>query len=62
MQIDLKFIIFIYIILISLLYVYKPEVFNMHKNRNKKLLYIMFLMIIFAIISFYVKILFEYFM
>ena len=62
MLIDLKFIIFLYIILICLLYIYKPEVFNLHKNKNKKLLYIMFLMIIFAIISFYIKIILEYFL
>ena len=62
MHIDLKFIIFIYIILVSLLYIYKPEVFNLHKNKNKKLLYIMFLMVIFAIISFYIKIIGEYFL
>ena len=62
MHIDLKFIIFLYIILISLLYIYKPQIFNLYKNKNKKLLYIMFLMVVFAIISYYVKVLFEYFL
>lgn len=59
---DLKFIIFIYIIAIILLYLYKPAIFDLTtKNKNRKLLYLMFLIIILAIISFYFKVIMEYF-
>jgi len=59
---DLKFIIFIYIIAIILLYLYKPTIFDLTTyNKNRKLLYLMFLIIILAIISFYFKVIMEYF-
>ena len=59
---DLKFIIFIYIIFISILYVYKPNIFVLTNNKSQKLLYLIFLIIILAIISFYFKVLMEYFL
>ena len=58
---DLKFVIFIYIIFIVLLYLYKPNVLTLDNNKNKKLIYLVFLIIIMAIISYYIKINMEYF-
>lgn len=58
---DLKFVIFIYIIFIVLLYLYKPNVLTLDNNKNKKLIYLVFLIIIMAIISYYIKIIMEYF-
>ena len=58
---DLKFVIFIYIIFIVLLYLYKPNVLTLDNNKNKKLIYLVFLIIIMDIISYYIKIIMEYF-
>ena len=56
---DLKFVIFIYIIFIILLYLYKPSILTL--GDNKKLIYLVFLIIILAIISYYIKVVMEYF-
>lgn len=62
MNFDIKYVISIYVILVTLLYFYNNNLFNLNvKNRNKKLIYISFLLIIIAIISFYSKILYECF-
>lgn len=62
MNFDIKYVISIYVILVTLLYFYNNNLFNLNvKNRNKKLIYISFLLIIIAIISFYFKILYECF-
>lgn len=58
---DLKFVIFIYIIFIILLYMYKPNILTLGNNKNKKLIYLVFLIIILAIISYYIKVVMEYF-
>ena len=58
---DLKFVIFIYIIFIILLYLYKPNILTLGNNKNKKLIYLVFLIIILAIISYYIKVVMEYF-
>lgn len=58
---DLKFVIFIYIIFIVLLYLYKPNILTLGNNKNKKLIYLVFLIIILAIISYYIKVVMEYF-
>ena len=62
MVFDLKYVISIYIILLVLLYFYNNQLFNLNvKNKKKKIVYLSFLLIIIAIISFYVKILYECF-
>ena len=58
---DLKFVIFIYIIFIILLYLYKPSILTLGDNKNKKLIYLVFLIIILAIISYYIKVVMKYF-
>jgi Kef-type K+ transport system membrane component KefB len=64
MNFNLKYVIFLYLILIVLLYLLKPNIFKFSddENKKKKILYLIFLMIILAIISFYVKVLFEWFL
>lgn len=58
MNVDLKYVILLYIILIILLYLYNNKLFDLNvKNRNKKVIYLSFLLIVLAIISFYTKIL-----
>lgn len=62
MKFDLKYVISIYVILVVLLYFHNNKLFNLNvPNKNKKLIYLSFLMIILAIISFYFKILYECF-
>ena len=62
MTFDLKYVVIIYVILVTLLYMHNSKLFNLKvKNRNKKIIYLSFLLIILAIISFYVKILYECF-
>ena len=65
MKFDLKYVISIYIILIVLLYFYNNKLFDLNikdtKSRNKKIIYLAFLLIILAIISFYTKILYCFF-
>lgn len=57
MNFDLKYVISLYIILIILLYFYNNKLFDLNvKNRNKKIIYLSFLLIVLAIISFYTKI------
>ena len=59
MEFDLKFVIIIYTILIVLLYLHNNNLFNLNvEKKNKKVIYLSFLLIILAIISFYVKILY----
>ena len=62
MKFDLTYVISIYIILIILLYFYNNKLFDLNvKNRNKKIIYLSFLLIILAIISYYTKILYTCF-
>ena len=62
MNFDLKFVVIIYVILVTLLYMHKNHLFKLNvKNKNKKIIYLSFLLIVLAIISFYVKILYECF-
>lgn len=62
MKFDLKYVISIYVILVVLLYFYNNRLFKLDvPNKNKKIIYISFLLIILAIISFYFKILYECF-
>ena len=60
---DLKYTIFIYLIFILFIYFWKPDIFNLNiDDKKRKLLYLIFLIIIIAIISFYIKILSEWFL
>jgi uncharacterized membrane protein len=59
---DLKYTIFIYFILMLLIFLWKPNIFKLNDdNKKKKTLYLISLIIIVAIISFYIKVLFESF-
>lgn len=62
MNFDLKFVVMIYAVLVTLLYLHNNNLFNLNvKHKNKKIIYLSFLLIILAIISFYFKILYECF-
>ncbi len=62
MEFDLKFVIIIYTILVVLLYLHNNNLFNLNvEKKNKKVIYLSFLLVVLAIISFYVKILYECF-
>jgi hypothetical protein len=62
MKFDLTYVISIYIILIILLYFYNNKLFDLNvKNRNKKIIYLSFLLVVLAIISYYTKILYTCF-
>ena len=62
MEFDLKYTIFIYIVLMILIFLWKPQIFDLNNdNKKKKTLYLIFLIVIVAIISFYCKVLFESF-
>jgi hypothetical protein len=64
MNLELKYIIFMYIFILILLYIWKPNIFDLNdeKNRKKKVLYLFSLIIIIAIISFYIKVLIDWFL
>lgn len=58
----LQYTIYLYILLIILIYIWKPNIFKLnHENKKRKLLYLTFLIIIISIISFYSKVLIEWF-
>ena len=59
---NLKYTVFLYLILILLIFILKPHIFNLDVNdKKRKMLYIFFLIIIISIISFYAKVLIEFF-
>jgi hypothetical protein len=59
---ELKYTIFLYLILIILLFIWKPKLFKLNAdNKKKKMLYLISLIIIISIICFYVKIMTEWF-
>lgn len=59
---NLKYVFFIYLIFILLIYLIKPTILNLNvDDKKRKILYLMSLIIIIAIISFYIKILVEWF-
>lgn len=65
MNFELKYIFFIYIFILILLYIAKPNIFILSDNetdRKRKVLYLCALIIIIAIISFYIKVLIDWFM
>ena len=60
---NLKYIIVIYLFLLILLYILKPHIFDLNvENKKRKFLYLVFLVIILSIISFYSKVIIEYFL
>ena len=62
MVIKLRSVIFIYLIILILIFFWKPEIFKFNdENKNRKILYLSFLVMIIAVISFYIKILLEWF-
>jgi hypothetical protein len=59
---NLKYSIFLYLILILFIFLWKPNIFLLNvEDKKRKILYLMFLIIIISIISFYVKVLSEWF-
>lgn len=59
---NIKYTIFIYLILLLSIFILKPHIFNLDvTDKKRKMLYIFFLIIIISIISFYTKVLFEFF-
>lgn len=59
---NLKYTILIYLLLLIFIFFWKPEIFKINiENKKRKMLYLVFLIIIVAIISFYTKILSEWF-
>jgi len=60
---NLKYTILIYLVLLIFIFFWKPEIFKLNiENKKRKILYLVFLIIIIAIISFYAKILSEWFL
>lgn len=60
---NLKYTILIYLLLLIFIFFWKPEIFKLNiENKKRKILYLVFLIIIVAIISFYAKILSEWFL
>lgn len=59
---NLKYTIFLYLIIILLLFIWKPKLFTLNVDyKKKKMLYLISLIIIISIICFYVKVLLEWF-
>jgi hypothetical protein len=59
---DIKYTIFIYFIILFLIFLWKPNIFILNtEDKKRKILYLTSLIIIIAIISFYFKVLFEWF-
>ena len=59
---NLRYIILIYLLLIIVIYSLKPHIFDLNvEDKKRKLLYLFFLIIIISIISFYSKVIIEYF-
>ena len=59
---NLKYIIFLYVILLITLYLWKPNIFILNvDDKKRKIFYLFFLIIIISIICFYFKVLIEWF-
>jgi hypothetical protein len=59
---NLKYTIFLYFIIIILIFIFKPRIFALNiSDKKRKTLYLFFLIIIISIISFYSKVLIEFF-
>ena len=63
MNFQLRYSIIFYFLIILFLYFYKPKLFILNNgDKSRKLLYLISLIMIIAIISFYIKIMFEWFL
>jgi len=59
---NLKYTIFLYLIFILLIFLWKPQILMLNvDDKKRKTLYLIFLIIIISIISFYFKVLTEWF-
>ena len=60
MEFDIKYSIFFYLIILLLLYLWKPSIFELNtENKRRKYILLLSLVIIIAIICMYIKIFFE---
>lgn len=60
MDFDIKYSIFFYLIILLLIYLWKPEIFNLNtENKRRKYILLLSLIIIVSIICMYIKIFFE---
>ena len=60
---NLNYTIFLYLIILLVIFCFKPGIFELNNaNKKRKFLYLIFLVIIIAIISFYSKVLIEWFL
>jgi hypothetical protein len=60
MDFDIKYSIFFYLIILLLIYLWKPQIFNLNtENKRRKYILLLSLIIIVAIICMYIKIFFE---
>jgi len=63
MNFQLIYSIILYFLIILFLYFYKPNLFLLNnEDKSRKLLYLISLIMIIAIIAFYIKIIFEWFL
>jgi len=61
-MLDLKYTILIYLIILSIIFLIKPNIFKLtKKNKKRKLYYLISLIIIISIICFYFKILIDWY-
>ena len=61
MEFNIKYSIFFYLIILLLIYLWKPSIFNLNtENKRRKYILLFSLIIIVSIISMYIKIFFEY--
>ena len=62
MDFKLRYSIFMYLFIILILYIWKPQLFKLNnEDKQRKIIYLIFLIIIISILSFYTKLLFEWF-
>ena len=60
MDFNIKYSIFFYLIILLLIYLWKPQIFNLNtENKRRKYILLLSLIIIVAIICMYIKIFFE---
>ena len=62
MDFKLRYSIFMYLFIILILYIWKPQLFKLNnEDKQRKMIYLIFLIIIISILSFYTKLIFEWF-
>jgi hypothetical protein len=61
-MLELKYIILSYLIILSILFFIKPNIFKLNnKNKKRKMIYLTSLVIIISIICFYIKIFIDWY-